>query len=255
MAWASPGRSAWLAPLEPKRYNWRRLNFSQRLAAFDLDPSSRLNGTVTDGGDGVGWTIPLDGGWGSTDWTGAWPTWFFDLRDVENVLLTGEHQIALTFLIVARGGLVAADEASFGIALVSETTTASATVDGMGVAITGTGAAGLGASRLSALNGTGAMVNAVGAATVMAGLGTIAYQGTGAIGRFSHTGTAGLSSTGAAVASGGATTVATVTPGASPTNYYLAVCAGRLSAGVAGAIAPTLDFYVAPHINPRMALT
>lgn len=235
-------------------FGHRRLNYSERLTT--ADPTSRLSGAITDGGEGVGISFPLTGGWSSTDWAGAAPNIIWPLEDLFGAPLGGAICAPFVVTVFARATILApADEWYVGLSLVNDTVLSGATVEGGGVGLAGDagGVAGPRGARFACANGAGTMAVTTSDATAVGARGTLAVASVGAGSSIAQFVVSSIDASGAGIvvtSSGGAASFG------NPSRLYLAAFAGRSSAGAAGGVTVKADFYVSPVLRfPLMTAT
>lgn len=233
-------------------FGWRRLRLSDAIAT--ADPGSRLASAITDGGAGSGIVFPLTGGWGSTDWSGAYPFATWRLSDLYDAPIGASSNIVFTVGVRLWTSLAATDEFVIGVALASENTLTGTTVEAKGIYMVGTGAgSNLATGNCSSNNGSGTQSNGTMTSGVVSAVGSLMVHGDGG-GRLYANGSLGVDGSWGAVG-GGVAALGAVTLAAQPSQWYLHAFAGRLSAGAAGAISPAADFFISPVAYHHMVIT
>lgn len=234
-------------PLGAIRFGHRRLHYADRLTA--ADPTSRLSGAITDGGEGVGISFPLNGSWNSSDWAGAAPNIIWSLDDIFGAPLGGAIAAPVVLTVFARATIPApADEWYVGVCIVNDTVLTGGTVDGAGVGIGGNaaGAAGPRAVRFACPNGVGTIALSTGDATAVGARGNLSITSIGSAGGISQFLVSSLDASGAGLQT---TSNAGTANFGNPARLYLAAVAGRTDAAVAGGITIKADFYVSPVLR------
>lgn len=223
------------------RYGCRRLGLAQAIASGD--PGSRLASPITDGGLDTGLSFPLTGGWASTDFAGAYPYLTFPFLDLWGNPYKGTNLVAWPRLFVLVRGTPPSnsDEVAINVSLLNEADPTTGTVDGRGCSITWTGSQTLGRST-SIVNGSIANGSTNGTGLIVLDA-VIARIGSGTNSISSIAGWSDVFATSLFDVVGGANSTF---PVSGP--LYINVCAGRTSAGAAGAITPTFDVFYAPPI-------
>jgi hypothetical protein len=248
---ADEPRNAMRDDLGSPRFGWRRLRLADALST--ADPGSRLASAITDSGEGAGIVFPLNGGWGSNDWSGAYPYVMWGLEDLFGRPLGGSVTLGITFRARLFTSLAATDEFVIGVALVNESVLTGSTVDGKGVMVVGTGAGvNLSSGNVNTANGTGTLSAGTMTATTVGALGTVSIQG-GTLPRLYISGSLGINASGDSVSGAGSNPIAAQNLTGIPSRWYVAAFAGRTSAGVAAAKSPAADFHIAPLLRTPLA--
>lgn len=232
------------SPLGAPRFGLKRLHYGDRLTT--ADPASHLASAITDGGEGVGISFPLNGSWGSTDWAGAYPYIIWNLTDVFNAITDSTSGTWFQLAIMLRATVpVAGDEFKIGLGIVSETDLTTGTIDGRGFAVDGTGA-NLTVQSFTVSNGTFGQAASAANNSIVGASGGVGILGSGGT-NISASRSAALDSAGAFLTSGAAgAAVVNTTAG---TRLYLALAAGRQSAGNTNNLTLNVDAYYSPALR------
>lgn len=228
------------------QFGARRLHYSERLST--ADPGTRLSAPITDGGEGAGISFPLTGLWGSTDWAGAYPYVLWSLDDVFGAPLDATSMKAVVLTVLARPTVpLSADEWRSVLAVVNESDLTSGTIDGAGCGSHGTTAGGYAAASASVANGTANFSTSTANANIVGANCAVLAAASVVTGLMTVTVAAALDSSGTRLTSSSAT--ATVGTGASTGRLYVALAAGRISAGGLDNITLKLDAWVHPILR------
>lgn len=229
------------------RQDWRRLNGSDVIAS--ADPAAHLN-SFTDLGPGSGLQINLGGSWGSSDWAGVYPYWVFRLPDYNARWFRQSTPLSPALLTRIRTSPGDSSDYAIYFVVVNETDLTTGTIDGKGMGmIFQTATRTLVSTRVS----NGVVTSPTGgAATTNASFTTsIPLHGTDRICPLQDPVVVGLSSTDAynstAIAHGATGTLL------GSGDLYLAIAAGRVSAGNAASATGAFDFYITsmfPSVYP-----
>ncbi|HYD02609.1 MAG TPA: hypothetical protein VEB22_15385 [Phycisphaerales bacterium] len=224
---------------------------TRRLALVDAiasgDPGSRLAAPITDSGDGAGLVWQITSGWGSTDWTGAWPYLIFPFSDMYGFPPEASRNVGFCIQMVFRGTLPPAGPGAIAVAaLVNETSLTTGTVDGRGMNIFSGSATGLpGVGNAGSANGAGSLTFSSSVAGVASGQVGIQVDTFGSGARIANATPMGRDSAGEFVTKNDP---ASETACGNPSRLYLALAVGRNTNTVDG-FTFAFDTYISPIIH------